>query len=630
MIKRHLIYNLILWMGLISITWAQPSSEMRKVWLFLTDKGPHRLERLERSAQALPECRRQWRSRFMRGSLVDSLDLPVDSLYLEEIRNRVIQIRYASKLLNAVSVVATPQNLDSLSKLPFVREIVPLAMRSSRPLPQPLPRELMKDSDIDYLEQIRQIRVDLLHQEGYHGEGIRIGILDTGFDLDHEAFKTMKVIYKYDVINNDTIVRNETGQDGNGQDRHGTNCLSILGGNLDGMFLGPAWGAEFILVKTEMDIDEDPIEEDYYVQGLEICADSGAAVISTSLGYNDWYDYEDFDGKSTVTAKAVNLLAETRDILVVVAVGNEGNKTPHSLITPSDAFGALAVGAVKADGQIADFSSSGPTYDGRIKPDILARGYMTYHVYPQSSNLITQGNGTSYATPLVAGACALIRQKNPDWMVSYLIDRVRASGSLANQPSNTLGYGLLDAYQASSQTRNVKGYVINTDSMKLENVSIILTSEGRSDTTITNAVGFFSFSASLQIGQLLAVACPGYTPLSRSITDADFTKDFLTITLSPHDRHNPICYPNPASGFFTVQFYQPVSDYHLRLFDVAGECLLDHHLQNWEKNPVFTYAVPGSVPTAENVFSIRPLTPGLYILSILADHRHTRQKLMIK
>lgn len=609
---------------------AQMRPEIQKVWLFLTDKGPQKLEKMTQLENGLPDYQKKWRARFMSDRLVDSLDLPVNSDYLDQIRPWVVTIRYASKLLNAVSVEVLPENLDLLARLPFIREITPVSLRYSRPEPVRIPYLDRGFSQVaDYMDQIRQISVDQLHTEGYHGQGVRIGILDTGFDLSHYAFGEMKIIYQYDVINNDTIVKNESGQDVKGQDSHGTNCLSILGGKLEGKLLGPAYQAEFILIKSEILSDEKPIEEDYYVRGLEICADSGAIIISTSLGYNDWYTYTSFDGQTTVTAKAVNLLAEKRDILVVVAIGNEGNSVPHSLITPSDSPWALAVGAVKNDGQIASFSSTGPSYDGRIKPDILAQGVMTYHVFQGTTNLISQGSGTSYATPLVAGACALIRQKNPSWNVHYLLEKIRSTGSLSDQPTNQMGYGIMDAYQASVQFKNIKGYVINSDSMKLENVRVVLSNQDKIDSVFTDAQGYFSFDAE-RLSGLLTIFHPGYSPGHYTVSEQNETQDFITIMLQPFDQDDPICYPNPASSFFTVQFYHPVQMYQLRVFNVAGDCLLDHHLENWQKNPVFTYAEPGILPEAENVFTVSPLHSGVYILSISADQKHYRHKLMIK
>ncbi len=519
------------WFGLtIGFNFSLAQGGTQWVWIFFSDKGVDAYQQLGRLDDQLTENQREWRRRFKSGTLSDKYDIPLATEYIEAIQPYIDTIRVRSKLLNALSARVDEKNLKMLRAFPFIEKVVPVryGYRRAEPL---LPKT---DPYLDdYRLQLDQINIFPLHEQGYHGEGMRIGILDTGFDLDHNAFQRMHVAGTYDFINGDTIVRNQSSQDSPGQDTHGTSCLSIMGGYLEEKLLGPAYEAEFLLAKTELQHSETPIEEDYYVAGLEWCAENGAVVISTSLGYIDWYTWEDLDGASTVTAQAVNLLAQERDVLVVVAMGNEGNSISHSLITPADARWVLAVGAVDKNGNIASFSSTGPTYDGRIKPDICARGSAVYHSLIGTSDQIVQGNGTSYATPLVAGACALIRQKNPSWTVSQIIHNIQHTGSQAHQPDNRYGYGILNADSASYISDIIQGNVKNSLQQPVSNATVVLYFLDRYISTSTNDLGYYFFETPAAADCILQCQKDGYLSESLTLTSENISWATYDFTLTP-------------------------------------------------------------------------------------------------
>jgi hypothetical protein len=167
-----------------------------------------------------------------------------------------------------------------------------------------------------------------------------------------------------------------------------------------------------------------------------------------------WYDYEDLDGNTAMTTRAVDIAA-SRGILVVTAAGNEGGFPWPTLLAPADADSVIAVGAVDALGEVSGFSSRGPTYDGRIKPDVMAQGEMVATISWQSSHGLAPGFGTSAATPLVAGACALILQKNPDWSPIQIRDALRATANHADDPDNDHGWGIINSHAASNYVHGI-------------------------------------------------------------------------------------------------------------------------------------------------------------------------------
>ena len=188
-------------------------------------------------------------------------------------------------------------------------------------------------------------------------------------------------------------------------------------------------------------------EEDNYVAGLEWGEENGADVVSTSLGYLDWYEYSDMDGNTAVTTIGVDIAASL-GVVCVTAAGNSGSSSWYYIIAPADADSVISVGAVDDNDIIATFSSHGPTSDGRIKPEVCARGRQTWCVNPNSNTNYSRLSGTSLACPLVAGAAALIIQARPDWSAMEVREAMMMTASNADNPDNTYGYGILNAGEA--------------------------------------------------------------------------------------------------------------------------------------------------------------------------------------
>ena len=418
--------------------------EQYRVWIYFMDKVDSRKSDITQKALT-----RRKKEGIKSAHLWH--DLNVSDTYKNQIMDLGINVLNESRWLNAVSALCHISDLEALANLPFVKKIEPVLGYRHHQIT--FKNNVFPNSrDFDYgnaQAQIEQINVHELHNEGFTGDGVRILVMDTGFNLSHIALDGINVVAQWDVINDDNETANETSEEQNsGQDYHGTAVLSTIAANSPGEFMGVAFDAEFLLAKTEDVTQEIPLEEDNYVAGLEWGEANGADVVSTSLGYLDWYTYEDMNGNTAVTTNAIDI-AVGLGMVCVTAAGNEGNDGWYYIIAPADADSVIAVGAVRQNGEIASFSSHGPTYDGRIKPEVCARGSQTWCINPNNTTGYTQLSGTSLACPLVGGAVALIRQVQPDWSAMQVREAILMTASQSSDPDNSYGYGIMNAKEAS-------------------------------------------------------------------------------------------------------------------------------------------------------------------------------------
>ena len=253
-------------------------------------------------------------------------------------------------------------------------------------------------------------------------------------------------VAEYDFIQSDSVTQNQEG-DAYNQHNHGTATASAAGGFIDGELLGVAYGCKFLLAKTEIVDEEIQAEEDHFVAALEWGEALGADVMSSSLGYLDWYSYADLDGETAVTTRGVDI-AVGLGMVCVTAAGNEGNMDWYYVITPADADSVISVGAVDETNTLAGFSSHGPTADGRIKPEVLARGVSTFAAGTLSTTAFISASGTSLSTPLVAGATALILEAHPQWTPMMVREALMMTADGSTAPDNSRGFGLIDVMAA--------------------------------------------------------------------------------------------------------------------------------------------------------------------------------------
>ena len=396
---------------------------------------------------------------------IDEYDLPINPSYLEAIRNTGAVILNPSKWLNGVSVEITDYSiLNEINDLPFVEKTRALhddpmkhQIKNKMYLFETL--ELMTDADKscrrndnnhygDAYDHINMLNGIELHERGYRGEGMIIGVCDAGFD-DADVHTTFDAVRRDGrlIATRDFIHKNG---DVYSNSSHGTSCWSLMAGNVPNEFVGTAPMASYVLCRTEDVGGENVIEEYNWVSAAEFLDSLGVDVISTSLGYVAFDDatnshvYADLDGETAVITKGAEI-AFTRGILCVNAAGNDGETDFPYISVPADGKNVLTVGAVGIDGKRAGFSSIGPTYDGRIKPDVMAHGHNT--TVAAYNNAYYQGSGTSFACPVMAGMVTCLWQAYKHLSASEIIEVLKHNATNSSNPNNEYGYGIPDMTQ---------------------------------------------------------------------------------------------------------------------------------------------------------------------------------------
>ncbi len=462
------------------------------VWVWLADRdvsGSELRRVLARTQQSLTARALDRRARRGRITGVDPSDLPVHTAYLTGLQQAGLRLRRTSRWLNAVSGVLDPDALDGVAALSWVVRVTPLGRGvdgrepelpewgdlgrglGAAPARAPAVAATAQTGPDHYGQAWAQnlsMQVPALHQAGYRGEGMLIGLMDTGFDSTHVVFQHLldegRLLGQYDFIGDDEVVANEPG-DYTGQHTHGTQTWSVIGAWWPGYLVGVAPEASFLLAKTEDDTSETPVEEDNWIAAIEWMEALGVDVTNTSLSYLDWYSWRDMDGDTapiTIVADA----AAARGVVVVSSAGNDGGGSPpaspdtipltYYVGAPADGDSVVTVGATDASGTLAYFSSHGPTFDGRRKPDLVARGVSVAMATPSADDSsLTSRNGTSYSSPLTAGAAALVLQANPDWDPAEVLAALRATAdrshnNIPGEPDNDYGWGYVQAHDAAT------------------------------------------------------------------------------------------------------------------------------------------------------------------------------------
>jgi hypothetical protein len=433
-----------------------------KYWIQFSDKNGTPYTTTNPSAFL---SNRSIQRRQNQGIPVTWYDLPVNPAYVSQVlATGAVTLNFSSRWLNAISITTTDANaLTAIAALPFVVSTTPV-QRHRR---DAFSEETNTTDDARYTNendytpqafnygsaynQVHQINVDCIHNMGYSGQGIEIAVLDDGFNSVNviPAFDSIRlnnqILGTYDFVLNTPNVYSVGG--------HGTMCLSCMAANLPGQTIGTAPHASYWLLRTEDAATEYIVEEDYWVAGAEYADSVGADIISTSLYYTQFDDasqnhtYADMNGRTSVCAIAATMTARV-GMLTFACAGNSGQTSWFYVGTPADADSVYAVGAVDNTGAIAGFSSRGPSYDGRIKPDICARGVNATVV--NSSGTVTTASGTSFATPLSAGGAASLWSSQPTVTAMQLYFSIRMSADQFNSPDNNRGYGIPDFCQSGT------------------------------------------------------------------------------------------------------------------------------------------------------------------------------------
>lgn len=435
---------------------AAPGAAPVKVWVVLSDKGPgHKAP----AAPAPASARLAYEDR------------PLYAPYLDSLARAGFVPDARLKWQNRVSGRIEAARLKALRAFPFVAAVEGMPrIRRARPIPRfPWLPALAKRAAAGIAYGHAGALYDSLGISHLHrwmagegalpGQGLRIAVIDADFHLGSAIFADLKPRIRDQW---DFAANKAQAVDDSLKDSHGAECLSLIGGNAPGTLVGGAPGAEFLLYRAEINDSELYAEEDHVAAALERAVDSGAQVISVSLGYRYDFDlgepdipFTQLDGR-TRPASLAALGAARRNVLVAAAMGNEAGGHPDepSLGTPSDADSILSVGIAEAGGARCLYSSTGPAADGRVKPEVVSLGLFpgcTVAVaYPDTAPAKAIAySGTSFATPVVAAAAALLRQLRPQASAEQVRQALMRTASHADFPDYATGYGVFDAAAAA-------------------------------------------------------------------------------------------------------------------------------------------------------------------------------------
>ena len=285
-----------------------------------------------------------------------------------------------------------------------------------------------------------------LHEAGFNGKGILVAVIDGGFmNVDKIGYlKNVNVVGTRDFVYPYTA---------NLYDEldHGTEVLSTIAANSDSVFVGTAPGASFLLLRSEFGPLENLVEEDFWTQAVEYADSVGADIVTSSLGYTEFDDkaashkYREQDGRTALISRTASMISG-KGMILTNSAGNTGAAKWKRIGFPGDAHDVLTVGALAPDSTNTTFSSVGPTYDGRVKPDVMAMG--GYCTVINGKGLVAHANGTSFSTPITCGLVACLWQALPNKTASEIMQLVRESADRADYPDNIFGYGIPNFWKA--------------------------------------------------------------------------------------------------------------------------------------------------------------------------------------
>jgi len=401
--------------------------------------------------------------RNAQGIAIDFTDVPVSPTHITAIQNATgITYKAKSRWFNAVHVIGSQTDINALTTLAFV-DHVEFADRSLNPSSRVVKQKnsiahthkfqevASSQANFSYgnaLNQIQMFNGDKLHELNFTGAGMYIAIIDAGFpNVDtNPAFQRIRdngqILGGYDFVADDANFY--------GAHWHGAAVLSDIAGYIDGQFIGTAPDASFYLYRSEDAAPETPAEESYWVEAAEEADRVGVDVINSSLGYSTFdeakynYDYNtDLDGQTSFISRGA-AMAFSKGMIVVNSAGNYGNLASWGgrISVPADVATVLSVGAVDASENYSSFSSKGPTSDNRIKPDVVAQGGPAYAI--NTAGAVVSYSGTSFSSPILAGGIACLWQALPNLTNAEIVQYVKESASIFNNPNNNLGYGIPD------------------------------------------------------------------------------------------------------------------------------------------------------------------------------------------
>lgn len=396
---------------------------------------------------------------------IDIKDVPIHQPYVNQIDAASgIEVKAKSKWMNAVHVRGSLADINALTAIEFVDHIefanrsLNISGRHQATNRVNASNSVKKalDTQITFAygtsaNQVQMLNTHVLHQQDFTGQGKLIAVMDAGFPNVNTIQPFQRLRDNNQILGGYNFVGQST--DFYTSNSHGTMVLSTMGGYVENQLIGTAPDAKYYLFITEDAAAENPVEESYWVEAAEVADSLGVDVINTSLGYfgydnpNYSYTYADMDGVTSFISRGTNV-AFSRGMICVSSAGNSGSSPNPYIAVPADALHGFAIGAVKPDETYAAFSSIGPSFDQRVKPDVMAQGQSA--LVSGMTGTVGTANGTSFSGPIMAGAIASFWQAIPWATNQQVLDFVKQSADRYNNPTAQFGYGIPDFQLALS------------------------------------------------------------------------------------------------------------------------------------------------------------------------------------
>ena len=455
----------------VSLLFSLLSVAQEDAWVYFRDK-PNSTTFLANPLTMLSQ--RALDRRVRQNIAVGLNDVPVHQPYIDAITGASgIEVKAKSKWLNCLHVRGSLADITLLKNNSFVEKIVfankniaQLGKSSAAVTNTAINKTFETAVDFNYgssANQISMLNGQILHQQNYTGAGKIMAILDSGFTNVNTVAPFARIRDNNQLLGGYNFVDRNTSF--YGRHNHGTNVLSTIAGFVDNQLVGTAPDAQFYLYITEDIYSENPVEESYWVEAAEMADSLGVDVIHSSLGYfgydnpNYSYLYSDMTGNKAFASKGANI-AFSKGMIIVCSAGNEGGSAEPHVGVPAEATNVIAVGAVKADRTLASFSSIGPSFDGRVKPDVMAQGQAT--IVASTAGNITTSNGTSFSGPIIAGMITSLWQSIPNATNVQVLDYMKQSADRFLNPTSQFGYGIPNFQLALNRALSTTEVINNT------------------------------------------------------------------------------------------------------------------------------------------------------------------------
>ena len=535
---------------------------------------------------------------------INASDLPVTPSYITQIASVPnVKVLYASKWLNGV-VVSVPDRTLAVAALSTIKTfsfVVDTSRVKKYHVNINEPVNINPQADLSFARtstttssgykyggsywQNQQLNVICMHEQGYRGQGMTIAVLDAGFS-------SVDTGPMFDSLRNDGRIlgtRDFVSGMANAYygATHGTEVLSCMAANIPGRILGSAPLAKYWLLRTEDGPTETISEEYNWIRGAEFADSVGVDILTTSLGYTDFDDpaqnhtYSTLTGRKAPMSIAANMAAR-KGLFVLNAAGNEGQSSWHYIGVPADADSICTVGAIDTLNSVGAFSSVGPTFDKRIKPELVAMGVNSWISDGVSTGF--PGSGTSFATPILAGAVACFWQAHRSYNNMGVLDALKKSADNHCSPNNSRGWGLPKMCPALLTVKSNAKLDGRYNHAGIKVKFIAVSGNARTDSVFTNMDG--SYSINLNPGAYnITFSKPNYKSIfymGNSLVNIDLCNnnnpEVVNLVIDPEApeiQFDFTAFADPSNSQMTILLSDAGYEYiNIEVYNIAGRTLL--------------------------------------------------------